>query len=63
MSTTITDTVPTIRVPQARVLNALLPIKPVQAKDVDIGDNKATYGIDGAKNTNDEGVPVPIPYC
>lgn len=45
------------------LVNALLPVKPVQPKIPEgMGENTTTYGIDGPKNSSSEGVAVPVCY-
>lgn len=44
-------------------VNALIPVEPaVQATNQNIEDNSPSYGVDGAKNTQSEGVKVPVIY-
>ena len=43
------------------LVNALLPVKPPKDALNDL-DTSKTYGIDGAQNTSDEGIPVPVCY-
>lgn len=44
------------------VNSVLAPPKPKAAPSGDNGMGEATYGIDGAKNTSLEGIPVPVCY-
>lgn len=43
------------------LVNALLPVKPAQMS-TDDAPTQATYGIDGPKNTSQEGMQVPVVY-
>jgi len=46
----------------AILINAILPPIGPDGIDSDGLDSSRTYGIDGAKNTSDEGIPVPVCY-
>lgn len=51
-----------ITVAGAVLVNALLPIQLPKANTGDLTSESPTYGIDGAKNTAQEGLPVPVCY-
>jgi predicted phage tail protein len=53
-----------IMVAGGMLVNALLPVKPAGniTSPEDLSDHSPSYGIDGAKNTSVEGVPVPVIY-
>lgn len=43
------------------LINSILPPTPPEIDSSDL-DKSASYGIDGAKNTSSEGIPVPVVY-
>lgn len=43
------------------LINAIMPTAGLNQKSEDLGDGNS-YGIDGAKNTSTEGIPVPLVY-
>ena len=45
------------------MINALLPYSKMNARGSrDSGSDSRTYGVDGAKNTSEEGLPIPVVY-
>jgi predicted phage tail protein len=54
-----------ITIAGSMLVNALLPIKPAQKEQATARDdlaNSQSYGVDGAKNSATEGIPVPVCY-
>jgi predicted phage tail protein len=52
-----------ISIAGSMLVNALLPVKPANdSNPTDNGAESPSYGVDGAKNTGAEGMPVPVCY-